>query len=748
MYYDTAWGEKGNIERCEYNSKTIANYARRFPRGRWSFLGLGSEKKWCGTCSGRPDGSWDNFLQMIVNFSEPGHPIFRAFSASERGELRSKVHGKKSIHFNGSEENIELLLRTIISTKQLSVYGAIADLCKEPSEDSETSGNLKHLIIWGRWKFLLAPMPTNSNGETWCKTVSTDSNKCPMTRSHPNYALTLVWGLSKKDNVSSHFIQKKEIGCNVYAQNTRCLDAKRRLERKDGLSRIRESVQSWTLKKCRLEDWYSIEVLVESLFQDHTASWVRIVSGIDKYVTESMQTKEEEHGALGRPVAKARLRLKPAVTLSSVSIPVRDGKWIDIETQRSKSVIKCQKRHDPIATTWSNSPSWNWRSSSLWRRLERMQGENVRWCFAMVTQQFDIYSGKKEKNQEKVSMLLESKLFQPLPVPQSNTRTFRRYCYWSWVARQCTATRWIYWVHLPRRNASEMNSIVRSGLIPGGRSLKRGWQSVFFTITNPMEDNNGMEETPCDLTKPRIAPYKNTWKPPQNTVFWCNWKLAQERGLQFNQTRSHAIVLYNTLPAVCIEKALWKRRRSSTKRYGIWILIIFLSPHLRTFDLWALGGPCKFPCTSLTTLSFIDIPPVDWMSKSCGGFSLVLHGLRDTKLTRFAFAGIIRLGFAIGEPSLEVVSWRPFDMALCFPIESERKLLKWLQENMVSTYLIWIFGSKSILSNNQSSATLWVLDTCLIVGLRPLIIILMTASLSSKMNNWDSPWEECVLVGT
>ena len=43
------------------------------------------------------------------------------------------------------------------------------------------------------------------------------------------------------------------------------------------------------------------------------------------------------------------------------------------------------------------------------------------------------------------------------------------------------------------------------------------------------------------------------------------------------------------------------------------------------------------------------------------------------------------------------------------------------------------FGSKLILSNNQANATLWVLDTCLIVGLLLLIIILITASLSSKM---------------
>ena len=61
----------------------------------------------------------------------PVIPIFRASSVSERGELRSKGGGKKSIHFNGSHENIELLLRTVISANQLSIHGAIADLCAE-----------------------------------------------------------------------------------------------------------------------------------------------------------------------------------------------------------------------------------------------------------------------------------------------------------------------------------------------------------------------------------------------------------------------------------------------------------------------------------------------------------------------------------------------------------------------------------------------------------------------------------------
>ena len=148
-----------------------------------------------------------------------------------------------------------------------------------------------------------------------------------------------------------------------------------------------------------------------------------------------------------------------------------------------------------------------------------------------------------------------------------------------------------------------------------------------------------------------------------------------------------------------------------------------------------------------------------------------LHGLCITRL--------IGLAFAVSEPSFEVVFCPRFDMAPT-TIRSliwERKLLKWLQEYIdklimlnkqrkrfhssfeklpvvrmsaswfwVSTYLICILGLNLILSNNQSRATLWTLDTCHIVSLRPWMIILMAASLS-KMYNWDSPWKECVFVG-
>ena len=128
---------KRNKERCEYNSQTFANYTRKFPRGHWSFLGPGSEETCYGTYPDKPDGSWDQIEEkMMANFSGSGHPIFRASSAFERGEIRSKGRGKKSRHFNGSNENIELLLHTVISANQLIVHGAIADLCNELPEDT------------------------------------------------------------------------------------------------------------------------------------------------------------------------------------------------------------------------------------------------------------------------------------------------------------------------------------------------------------------------------------------------------------------------------------------------------------------------------------------------------------------------------------------------------------------------------------------------------------------------------------
>ena len=101
------------------------------------------------------------------------------------------------------------------------------------------------------------------------------------------------------------------------------------------------------------QDRYGIECQVESLFQDRTASWVRIVNGTRKYETETTETiEDEEHRAAGRLVANARPQLKPVVTLSSVAVPLRGRKWIDINPEKyHHDWFVVSKSQDPIAAT-------------------------------------------------------------------------------------------------------------------------------------------------------------------------------------------------------------------------------------------------------------------------------------------------------------------------------------------------------------------------------------------------------------
>ena len=70
---------------------------------------------------------------MMIKFRESGHPVFRATSPLCRGSLKSRGSGKLSIHFCGGGETAETVFRTIISVNQLSIYGAVSDLCDEYS---------------------------------------------------------------------------------------------------------------------------------------------------------------------------------------------------------------------------------------------------------------------------------------------------------------------------------------------------------------------------------------------------------------------------------------------------------------------------------------------------------------------------------------------------------------------------------------------------------------------------------------
>ena len=99
--------KKRTIAHCEFQI-FVADHEKRFAPGHWSFLGPGSEKKWYGTHSYQPNGKWVRVAEdMMLNFSESEHSVFRGSSAVERGDLKSKGKGKSSVHFCANDKPLK-----------------------------------------------------------------------------------------------------------------------------------------------------------------------------------------------------------------------------------------------------------------------------------------------------------------------------------------------------------------------------------------------------------------------------------------------------------------------------------------------------------------------------------------------------------------------------------------------------------------------------------------------------------------
>ena len=134
MFNDIIWWIPDKEKECIANSTLVSLFARWFPAGRWSFLGLGSETKWYSTYNEGPQGEWDRVAElMMIKFRESGHPVFRATSPLSRGTLKSQGGGKLSFHWCADRKRLKLFFCTIISVNQLSIYGAVSVVCDEYS---------------------------------------------------------------------------------------------------------------------------------------------------------------------------------------------------------------------------------------------------------------------------------------------------------------------------------------------------------------------------------------------------------------------------------------------------------------------------------------------------------------------------------------------------------------------------------------------------------------------------------------
>ena len=353
---------KGNKEECLANAGVVKVLARKFGVGQWSFIGPGSEKKWY-SAENSPQGIWDHIAdKMLLELAESGCPIFRATTPFSRCKLKNKGHGKLSIHFAADHGTIETIFRIIVFANQLSLYGAVANMCEEFESLQDRSGQPD--VLMGQ-SIVLSEIKAE---------VPLENDIPP----HQNLLMQRyeerIEMLSQENKVSKFcmdagFIRIVEIGQYFMTKDTgeqffsrACRE--HTLPRSDESSQPKGWIQGNTrigpvleiTTKC-LCGKHGIEIRIWSLSEDNSQSWVRISHGSNKFEKDSNHNNtevladlpEEQASQLkmkdfaARSKAKAKPQRREPVDFPSI-IPMNERKWIDIEPGDSSLSLRTRFR--------------------------------------------------------------------------------------------------------------------------------------------------------------------------------------------------------------------------------------------------------------------------------------------------------------------------------------------------------------------------------------------------------------------
>ena len=353
MFNDISF-DNDNKDECLKNSNYVKTFAGRFGIGQWSFIGPGSEKKWYSS-ENSPQGAWDHIAEeMLLEFAETGHPIFRATTPLSRGKLKSKGRGKLSIHFTVDQDTVEIIYRIILSVKQRSIYGAVAAICDEYEGHPDSTGQpvilvgqsivlgevkaetplhdedpMNDQIIWKQYIQQIESLSPENRISKFCKEVG--------------FMRVAEAGQYFVAKDTSDFRQFNSVACREYTlpRDDPASQPKGWIQGNMRIGPVLEVTTSFQHFK------YRIEIRIESVNQDNSHSWVRISYGTVKYVNDSVEDnteipadpQEEQIPQTSTSVVAARSKAKAKpqpkeLAGTTATIPIHQRRWIDIEPSK------------------------------------------------------------------------------------------------------------------------------------------------------------------------------------------------------------------------------------------------------------------------------------------------------------------------------------------------------------------------------------------------------------------------------
>ena len=280
--------------------------------------------------------------------------VFRATSPLSRGVLKSKGGGKLSIHYCANQDTITTVFRTITSVNQLSLYGAVAEMCEEYESFHDRR---------------VKPVVGGQSGSSFVPSVIKTNMPLNDDLANEEYLLqryrARIGKLSQQDKLSKFcmdagFLNVVEIGQYFMTKDTaefsQFTDAvacrEYILPRNEDSSEPKGWIRGHTkigpaleVTTCCLQGKYGVEIRIMSMNKDNSHSWVRISHGVKKLVTnlnneqETSEVQFEEIYAsrlnagdfASRTKAKAKPHRRDSASSSTRTIPIGERTWTDVE---------------------------------------------------------------------------------------------------------------------------------------------------------------------------------------------------------------------------------------------------------------------------------------------------------------------------------------------------------------------------------------------------------------------------------
>ena len=426
------------------------------------------------------------------------------------------------IHYCADLETIKTVFRTITSVNQLSLCGAVAEVCEEYETLHDRSGRpdmvMGQSIVLSEFKteVLLDNVdPANQNFllQQYEERIERLSQQDRLS----NFCMDA--GFLNVVEIGHYFMTKDTAEFSQFTDAVACREytLPRDEEASEPKGWIRGSTKIGPVLEvatCCLHGKYGVEIRIMSMNKDNSHSWVRISHGLNKLVTNLNNNEQEtsevqfEEYALRlnasdfacRSKAKAKPQRRELAGSSTRTIPIGERIWTDVEPgeysisdyEVSKKLIhllrhgRLHRENDGAIKFWRIKDNLqehflychHW-SDDKWKKTMARGGGNKK-IYQYCTDSSGAILYLRALQGHSGRSLIDSTLQDNVVIPDGYFQ-------------------YIYHVGC----AINVHSIINSGLIPGGRNLCKR-QTVFFLPVDPMDKNHKDPDT-IDLNELRYA---------------------------------------------------------------------------------------------------------------------------------------------------------------------------------------------------------------------------------------------------